>query len=69
MKSGEEQSIPIPRSREGVEQLLNSLEEDKTRVRETNIEELEAQIDEIVYELFDLTQEEREVIEDYLDVF
>jgi type I restriction-modification system DNA methylase subunit len=69
MKSGEEQSIPIPRSREGVEQLLDSLEEDRKRVRETNIEELEAQIDEIVYDLFDLTQEEREVIEDYLEVF
>ena len=69
MKSGEEQSIPIPRSREGVEQLLDSLEEDRKRVRETNIQELEAQIDEIVYDLFDLTQEEREVIEDYLEVF
>jgi len=30
---------------------------------------LEAEIDDTVYDLFDLTEEEREVVEDYLDVF
>ena len=69
MKKGEEQTIPIPRSNEGVEQLIEALENDRHTVEETSIEELEAEIDEIVYDLFDLTEDEREVIEDYLEVF
>lgn len=36
---------------------------------ETSIEELEAEIDEAVYDLFELTEEERRVIEEYLEVF
>jgi hypothetical protein len=69
MKKGEEQTIPIPRSNEGVEQLIEALETDRQTVEETSIEELEAEIDETVYDLFDLTEDERDVIEDYLEVF
>ena len=36
---------------------------------ETDIEALEAEIDEYVYDLFDLDEEERAVIEEYLEVF
>jgi len=38
-------------------------------VEQTDIEALEAEIDRAVYDLFDLTEDEREVVEDYLDVF
>ncbi|MDY6776055.1 MAG: TaqI-like C-terminal specificity domain-containing protein, partial [Halobacteria archaeon] len=69
VKSGEETTIPIPRTDEGVEELLSNLEEDRKEVRQTDIEELEADIDEAVYDLFDLTEEERQVIEEYLEVF
>jgi hypothetical protein len=69
MKSGEEQTIPIPQSREGVEQLVGALNEDKRKVEETDTADLEADIDEAVYDLFDLSEDEREVVEDYLDVF
>lgn len=69
VKKGEEQAIPIPQSREGVERLTEALEEDRRTVAETNVEELEAEIDEAVYDLFDLTDDERGVIEEYLDVF
>ncbi|GAA0289664.1 hypothetical protein GCM10009066_00240 [Halarchaeum salinum] len=69
MKKGEEQSIPIPRSRDGVAELIEALEADRRTVEETNIEELEAEIDETVYDLFDLTEDERDVIEKYLEVF
>jgi hypothetical protein len=69
MKKGEEQKIPIPTSQAGVEELLSALEADRERVESTDIVELEAQIDEAVYELFDLDAEEREVIEEYLEVF
>ena len=69
MKKGEEQTIPIPRSHDGVKQLIEALESDRQTVQETSIEALEAEIDETVYDLFDLTEDEREVIEDYLKVF
>jgi hypothetical protein len=69
VKSGEETTIPIPRSDDGVEELLSRLDDDREEVEETNIEELEADIDEAVYDLFDLTEDEREVVEDYLEVF
>jgi hypothetical protein len=69
VKSGEETTIPIPRSDDGVEELLSQLDDDREEVEETNIEELEADIDEAVYDLFDLSEDEREVVEDYLEVF
>ena len=69
MKSGEEQTIPIPQSQPGVKQLMEALESDRQTVEETSIEELEKEIDDAVYDLFDLTDDEREVIEDYLEVF
>lgn len=69
VKSGEETTIPIPRSDEGVAALLEELETDKQTVAETSIEELEADIDEAVYDLFQLTDEEREIVEKYLEVF
>jgi len=69
MKKREEQTIPIPRTRDGVEELIEELETDRQTVEETSIEELEAEIDQTVYDLFDLTDEEREVIEEYLEVF
>ncbi|MFC5136590.1 MULTISPECIES: hypothetical protein [Haloferacaceae] len=50
-------------------ELLECLEADPTEVEETDIAELEAEIDEAVYDLFDLTAEERAVVEDYLDMF
>ncbi|SDM38809.1 Type I restriction enzyme R protein N terminus (HSDR_N) [Halogranum gelatinilyticum] len=69
MKKGEGQTIPIPKTANGVEELIEALEADKQTVEETSIEELEAEIDEAVYDLFDLTDDERQVIEDYLEVF
>ena len=69
VKSGEEQTIPIPRRDDDVSELLAEWEEDRATVEETDIAELEAEIDEIVYDLFDLTEDEREVIEEYLEVF
>ena len=69
VKSGEEMTVPIPRSDDGVEELLSRLDDDREEVRQTDIEDLEAEIDRAVYDLFDLTEDEREVVEDYLDVF
>ncbi|WP_275039928.1 TaqI-like C-terminal specificity domain-containing protein [Natrinema pallidum] len=69
VKSGEETTIPIPRDDAGVEELLDRLEADRDEVRQTDIGALESVIDEAVYDLFDLTEDEREVVEDYLEVF
>ena len=69
IKSGEETTIPIPRTDDGVETLLAELEADRQTVEETSVDELEAEIDEAVYDLFDLTEDEREVVEEYLEVF
>jgi hypothetical protein len=55
-------TIPIPRSDDGVEELLARLEADRESVAATNIDDLEADIDEAVYDLFDLTADEREVV-------
>ena len=69
VKSGEEMTIPIPRSDDGVGELLDQLKTDRETVEETDIGELEADIDAAVYELFDLTEDEQEVIEEYLELF
>jgi len=69
VKSGEEMTIPIPRTDDGVEELLGRLEADREAVAATNIDELEAEIDDAVYDLFDLTDEDQKVIENYLEVF
>ena len=45
------------------------MDDDRATVAETRIEELEAEIDEAVYDLFELSDEEREVVEEYLEVF
>ena len=66
---GEETTIPIPRSDEGVEELLTHLEVDRDEVEETCIEDLEDEIDDAVFDLFELTEEERNVVENYLEVF
>ena len=35
----------------------------------TSIDDLEGEIDDAVYDLFDLTENEQEVVENYLEVF
>lgn len=69
VKSGEETTIPIPSQRDGVSELMAALADDEETVAETDIEELEAAIDTAVYDLFELTENERAVIEEYLEVF
>jgi hypothetical protein len=53
----------------GVEELLARLEADHESVAATNIDDLETDIDQAVYDLFDLTDDERDVVEEYLSVF
>jgi hypothetical protein len=69
VKSGETTTIPIPRSDEGVHTLLSTLRSDETTVSETNVDELGNVVNDVVYELFEISQEEQDVIEDYLETF
>lgn len=69
MKKGEKQTIPIPQSEEGVRQLMDDLESDKESIETTSVEDIQADIDQTVYDLFDLTDDDQEVIENYLEVF
>lgn len=48
---------------------MEALEADRQTVAETNIKDLEDETDQAMYDLFDLTDEERMVIEDFLEVF
>jgi len=69
VKSGEEMTIPIPRSDEGVERLLESLRADETTVTEADLDELEELVNDVVYEMFGIRSEEQDVIEKYLEEF
>ena len=69
VKSGAETTVPIPRSDSGVAELLDRLDADRKAVARTDIAALEAEIDAAVYDCFELTDEERAVVEEYLDVF
>jgi len=69
VKSGEETTIPIPRSDEGVEGLLGILRDDESIVHGTALDELEEEVNKLVYEMYGITPEEQDVVEDYLETF
>jgi hypothetical protein len=69
VKSGDETTIPIPRSDEGVEDLLEELRADESVLHEAATDDLEEEINDVVYEMYGITPEEQNVIEDYLEIF
>jgi len=69
VKSGEETTIPIPRSDDGVEELLSRLDDDRDEVAATNTEELEKMVNDVVYDMFGITPAEQDVIEEFLETF
>jgi hypothetical protein len=69
VKSGETTTIPIPRKDSGVERLLTALRSDKATVDETDNDALEERVNDIVYDMFGITPEEQDVIEEYLETF
>lgn len=69
VKTGETTTIPIPRSDSGVEELLDALQSDETTRAEIDIDELEKVLNGVVYDIFDITPEQQDVIEEYLETF
>jgi hypothetical protein len=69
VKSGEQTSIPVPKSGDSVQRLLNKLEDDRNSLEQRSINELESEIDQEVYDLFDLSEDSQEILEKYLNIF
>ena len=67
--SGAESTIPTPRSDDELNAPLSRLADDRETIAEPSINEFEAEIDEAVNDLFELTDQAREAVEAYLDVF
>jgi hypothetical protein len=65
----EEFRIKIPRSDAMVKKILDMYEKDKERMREKSIRELEKEINERVYKLYGLNEEDKKVIEEFLEKF
>ncbi len=62
--------ILVPKSNKVVKNILKQYEEDREKLEEMpNIEKLEEEINEIVYELYDLNDDDIEVIEEFLEKF
>jgi type I restriction-modification system DNA methylase subunit len=68
-KKDETLQLLVPKSDAVVETILKKLEEDKTKVRSPSVAELEAEINELVYKLYGLNEEDVKVIEDFLRRF
>lgn len=70
VRKGEKIEILVPRSNEVVKEILEEYRNDKEKLKEMpTVEELEGEINEIVYDLYDLNEEDIEVIEDFLEKF
>ncbi|ELZ40626.1 type i restriction-modification system methyltransferase subunit [Halorubrum saccharovorum DSM 1137] len=68
-ESGETISIPVPSDGDGVRQLLDALKSDRDTANKKDIPELESELDNEVYRLFEVSEETKDVIESYLEVF
>ena len=67
---GDEIEILVPRSNSDVKKILQEYEDDKEKLEEMpSVEELEEEINELVYDLYNLDEQEVEVIEDFLEKF
>lgn len=62
--------VLVPKSNSVVEEILEEYEEDHDRLEEgATVEELEEEINEVVYDLYGLDEDDVEVIEDFLEKF
>jgi len=68
-KKDEKLQILIPKSDTIVEEILRKLEENKAKTKSPSVAELEAEINELVYKLYGLNEEDITVIEDFLRRF
>ena len=68
-KKDEKKQLLIPKSDAIVEEILNKLEEDKAQIKSPSVAELEEEINELVYTLYGLNENDVKVIEEFLRRF
>ncbi|MBE0517507.1 MAG: hypothetical protein IBX41_09035, partial [Methanophagales archaeon] len=68
-KKNEKLQLLVPKSDAIVEAILKELEDDKTQAKSPSVAELEAEINELVYKLYGLNEEDIKVIEEFLTRF
>lgn len=68
-KKGEKLQLLIPKSDTIIEAILKELDDDKAQAKSPSVAELEAEINELVYQLYGLTEDDIKVIEDFLRKF
>jgi len=68
-KKDEKKQLLIPKSDAIVEEVLKKMEDDKARIKSPSVAELEEEINELVYELYGLNEEDVKVIDDFLRRF
>jgi len=68
-KKEEKKQLLIPKSDAIVEEILKKLEEDKAKTKSPSVAELEEEINELVYELYGLNEDDVKVIDDFLRRF
>ncbi|RZN38791.1 MAG: hypothetical protein EFT35_04360 [Methanophagales archaeon ANME-1-THS] len=68
-KKDEKPQLLVPKSDAIVKAILKELEEDKAQVTSPSVAELEAEINELVYKLYGLNDEDIKVIEEFLKRF
>jgi hypothetical protein len=68
-KKDEKKQVLIPKSDTIVEEILNKLESDKAQIKSPSVAELEDEINELVYTLYGLNENDVEVIDDFLRRF
>jgi len=66
---GEKIQILVPKNAAVVEEILKKLEEDRARVKSPSVADLEKEINDLVYRLYGLNEENVKVIEDFLKRF
>ena len=65
-KKDEKMQILIPKSNAIVEEILKKLEDNKANTKSPLVTELEEEINELVYKLYGLNENDVKVIEDFL---
>ncbi|MBN1762658.1 MAG: N-6 DNA methylase [Methanomicrobia archaeon] len=68
-KKDEKLQLLVPKNDAIIEAILKELEEDKAQTKSPSVTELEAEINELVYKLYGLNDEDIKVIEEFLERF
>lgn len=68
-KKVEKIKILIPKDEENVKEILKKYKQDKKKLEEMSIAKLEEEINELVHDLYGLNEEDKKVIEDFLQKF